>query len=363
VVRHEHNNERLPKGFIPNYFNDNPDIERLRAMQKQMEELFKLQEKELESNRNIRELERAFKLKQLERARKAEEWDKYLKLQSKVHKAPDYNRHEWRDSDGEPRLYSENAMGILHKKAQTIDLDKVGVISCGLIDFYLNDELRKHNEQMIKYGVAQAMLQNLGGGMTEAALAVREIIPSLDLLDGEGNPLKDNNWVQPHPFKRYGQPDGNYYGMDYYSVYTTSKQSKNDQKVMIITGLEFLNGYNGVAAEEVQFWRKGVKLIDRIPIPKQNNTMYKGFDKIDFVNPPTDPHEGKALDGSILSNKNNLVYHNNMMILKTAIMFKKDDLADIKFAYSGNIRRTVADHDEIKLKGWVFEALGSTVMG
>lgn len=309
-------------------------------------------------------MKKTYTHEEIERLKQEEQKLREQEILSNINLRTMLKNHERMTSgDGDITYNYEDRWKILQARAEKINLEKIGVISGGLIDFYINDKLKDYNERVIKLGCAQALLHGIAGGQTEAALVAREIMPSLDLLDGKGDPLKDNNWVQPHPMRRYGQPDGNYHGMDFYSVYTTSRASKNDQKVIIITGLEFLNGYNGVAAEEVQFWRKGVKLIDRIPITKINSPIYKGFDKIDLVNPNTDAHEGKALETALVPNTQSVVYHNNMVILNTAIMFKKDDLMDIKFAYSGNVRRTVADHDEIKLKGWVFEALGSNAMG
>ena len=230
---------------------------------------------------------------------------------------------------------SESQMAILWQKKQTIDLGRVGHLS-GLHPSLTSLDLRTLHDTMSAFAVAQALLQGIGGGQTENALSVRQIVPSFDftnpLATTADTAVDTNDWRQPalnSATDNYANATGK--EADTESIYFLSKNSKNDQKIVILYGLRAVgvgNQHSGTVTRSLQwqFWRKGVKLIDRWYIEQLNSAP------------------------------------ENFVAAVTPIMFKKDDLGEIKVVAD----TTTADankFDRLQVLGVVAEALGANSMG
>lgn len=230
---------------------------------------------------------------------------------------------------------SESQMAILWQKKQTIDLGRVGHLS-GLHPSLTSLDLRTLHDTMSAFAVAQALLQGIGGGQTENALSVRQVVPSFDFTNAAGTTTDDaivsNMWRQPTAqasTANYTLATGIESATE--SIYFLSKNSKNDQKIVILYGLRAVgvgNQHSGTVARSLQwqFWRKGVKLIDRWYIEQLNSAS------------------------------------ENFVAAVTPIMFKKDDLGEIKVVAD----MTTADankFDRLQVLGVCAEALGANSMG
>ena len=219
-------------------------------------------------------------------------------------------------------------MQILWQKKQTIDLGRVGHLS-GLHPALTSLDMRTLHDTMSAFAVAQGMLQGIGGGQTESALTVRTLIPSLDLTDATDTAITSSQWRQP--------VSGNYTtataaDADIATIYQTSRTSKNDQKVIIIYGLRAVgvgNTHSATCVKSVQwqFWRKGTKLIDRWYVEQLNSAA------------------------------------ENFVAAVTPIMFKKDDLGEIKVVPDALTPVDANKFDRLQILGVVTEALGTNSMG
>ena len=120
-------------------------------------------------------------------------------------------------------------------------------------------------DAVVRYGVAQALLDGLAS--TEEGLAVRDILPDLDLRAPDDVVINDRAWAQPS--------SGFYAVADMMSatnlggkaIYITSKNSDNDQKVLIIYGIRLVRTgpartSSKLISSAVTFRRGQVKTID-----------------------------------------------------------------------------------------------------
>lgn len=222
-------------------------------------------------------------------------------------------------------------MQILWQKKQTIDLGRVGHLS-GLHPSLTSLDLRTLHDTMSAFAVAQAMLQGIGGGQTETAITVRQLVPNLDLTNGaDDSAITLSNWRQPvSTAANYTTQLGD--DATYVAVYTTSKQAKNDQKVIIIYGLRAVgvgNTHHGTVVKSVQwqFWRKGTKLIDRWYVEQLNSAA------------------------------------ENFVAAVTPVMFKKDDSGEIRVFPDGITQVDANKFDRLQVLGVVAESLGVNTMG
>jgi hypothetical protein len=233
---------------------------------------------------------------------------------------------------------SESQMQILWQKKQTIDLGRVGHLS-GLHPSLTSLDLRTLHDTMSAFAVAQAMLQGIGGGQTETAITVRQIVPNLDLTAGDNGstvdlPIASAQWRQPSLVAtslfyaaNTGADDANYD-----SVYTTSKNAKNDQKIIIMYGLRAVgvgNIHSGTVVKSVQwqFWRKGTKLIDRWYVEQLNSAP------------------------------------ENFVAAVTPVMFKKDDSGEVRVFPDSATLVDANKFDRLQVLGVVAESLGVNTMG
>lgn len=230
---------------------------------------------------------------------------------------------------------SENQMQILWSKKQTVDLGRAGQLS-GLHPALTSLDLRTLHDTMSAFAIAQALLQGIGGGQTENALAVRALRPSdfsysVSSVDTQ---ITDQSWRQPPTLAttdNYLLATGTDAGIEVADIYNTTKASGNDQKILIIYGLRAIgvgNQHSGTVVRSIQwqFWRKGVKLIDRWYIEQLNSAM------------------------------------ENFVCGITPIMYKKDDIAAIRIVAD----TTTADankFDRLQVLGVTCLALGQETQG
>ena len=114
----------------------------------------------------------------------------------------------------------------------------------------------------MRYGVAQALLDGLS--TTEEGLAVRDIFPDIDFRGPSDFAIATlkREWVQP--------VSGTYLAANEHSqqeIYNTSKNSNNDQKVLVIYGIRLLRTGPGrtqtqLTTSSIVFRRSTVKTID-----------------------------------------------------------------------------------------------------
>jgi len=199
---------------------------------------------------------------------------------------------------------------------------------------------------MAASAVAQALLQGIGGGQTETGLSVRALIVSQDFVDQTAaieQPIVSNDWFQPPNASGSLNANSTGAGLSYYgasdgsdsavkNLYATSKNSKNDMKIIICYGLRAVgvgNVHSGtiVKSNQWQFWRKGVKLIDRWYVECLNSAP------------------------------------ENFVCAITPIMFKKDDFGLISVAPNSSIPSDPSKYDRLQVLGVCVETIGSNSVG
>lgn len=218
---------------------------------------------------------------------------------------------------------AEDAMLNLHRKKQAVDLGKLGLYS-GTHVALTGLDLRTLRDTMAAFGVAQAQINVIG--TTESGLVVRPIYHNYDLLDASGTAIASTVWRQPVS-SNYTSTDG----FTTQTIYLTDRTSKNDQKILIIFGLRAVNVGNTrtgpfLNSTQWHFWRKSTKIIDIWDIQALNSA------------------------------------HEPFIAAVTPIMYKKNDLAEIKVVANEN----AADAnkiDNLEILGIVVEGLGQNVMG
>ncbi len=224
---------------------------------------------------------------------------------------------------------SESAMMQLHIFKQKVDLAKVGLLS-GVHPVINETELRVLRDNMAQYGVAHAlMVKGIGTGI-EASLVVRPLIPSEDLLDGAGSTFASTEWRQPVTGE-YSTQTGS--EADAAPIYSTGKNSKNDQRIVLFYGLKYVGGGNfrttAVARSTMVIFKRGnVKTIDKWHIQGINSS------------------------------------ENGFLAAMTPVMYKINDIANIQMVPNLS-DPTGANNkfDKFEFLGIVVEAIGLTVMG
>lgn len=221
---------------------------------------------------------------------------------------------------------SEDAMIQLHRRKQGVDLGKLGLYS-GTHVALTGLDLRTLRDTMAAFAVAQAQINVIG--TTESGLTVRPIYQNLDLLDATNSNavIASTQWRQPPVTGNYSQTDG----ATTQAIYTTDRNSKNDQKILVIFGFRAINIGNTrtqpfLKSTQAHFWRKGTKIID-IWDYQQLNSSNESF-----------------------------------VAAVTPIMYKKNDLAEIKIV--ANTDAADANKvDGLEVLGIIVEGLGQNVMG
>ena len=214
----------------------------------------------------------------------------------------------------------------LHRRKQGVDLGKLGLYS-GTHVALTGLDLRTLRDTMAAFAVAQAQINVIG--TTESGLTVRPIYQNLDLLDATNSNavIASTQWRQPPVTGNLTQTDG----ATTQAIYTTDRNSKNDQKILVIFGFRAVNIGNTrtqpfLKSTQAHFWRKSTKIID-IWDYQQLNSSNESF-----------------------------------VAAVTPIMYKKNDLAEIKLVANTD----TADGNKVEgleVLGIVVEGLGQNVMG
>lgn len=98
----------------------------------------------------------------------------------------------------------------------------------GIYTGFTSVDVRALEDAVIKYGVAQAIADNIAGD--ESGLAVRDILPDLDLLDVNSAAITKREWRWPWS-GTYGNVETEV------TLYQTSRATDNDRKVFVIYGV------------------------------------------------------------------------------------------------------------------------------
>jgi hypothetical protein len=201
----------------------------------------------------------------------------------------------------------------------TTRMDTVGLVG-GVYTGFTSVDVRALEDSVVRYGLAQAKIDGIAS--TEEGLVVRDIIPDLDLRDGNGNAITKREWVQP--------VSGSYNTEEAEKeIYRTTTNSGNDRKIIIIYGVRETNNGPGRTASALNisaliFKRSTVKVIDIWHI-ESLDTMIEG-----------------------------------VAYSRTPILFKKNDEARIYFYPKTGAS---GSGDNLILLGKVVEAIGNNVTG
>lgn len=226
---------------------------------------------------------------------------------------------------------SSEAMMELTNKAESIDPSSIGLQS-GTYPALTEVDVRAIDQQVRILTAAQALLQVIN--TTPGGLVLRDIYVQYDFVDGAGVKITNNDWRQPWAgagTPNYSTETGNFEA-DAATVYKTSITSDYNRKVVTIYGFEIVNvgnarGYKALASNAILFKRGNVKLIDIIDLQS-----------IDTRDPP-------------------------MLILRTPIMYKAADVANIMHSPNGRDTADANKFDTLKYVGITCETLGSSQTG
>lgn len=256
---------------------------------------------------------------------------------------------------------SETQKQILYQYKKLVNLAKVGGIMTtdALLFAYDKDSYFSiYMDDIMKTGIAMTILYHIGGG-TEGDLLIRDLSPKLDFMENteiekytneygftidyhKPNRIETNEWKQVYRKENMSELSPNRYS---YYAYSTSKDVKNDQKIIIIYGIENL-GYT-IEVDEIQFWR-GTSKLEHSFIPSSIGRIQN---MISPLPRGLDMEKEKVSDGFVHPYR--MIYHNPVAFFNYPVVYKLNDLAAIKF-----IINKPGGRDFIKLRGLVFEHKG-----
>lgn len=219
----------------------------------------------------------------------------------------------------------------LTTKAESLDPSSIGLQS-GTYPALTEVDIRAIDQQVRILTAAQALLQVIN--TTPGGLVLRDIYVQYDFVDGVGTKITNNDWRQPWSgaaTPNFTTNTGDFENSSV-TVYKTSITSDYNRKVITIYGFELVNvgnarSYKSLASNSILFKRGNVKLIDIIDMQS-----------IDTRSPP-------------------------MLILRTPIMYKAADVANILHTPNGRDTADVNKFDVIKYVGITCETLGSSQTG
>jgi hypothetical protein len=293
----------------------------------------------------------------------------------------------------------------LNEAASSINLHRLGGIFT--TDTYLFDrnvdvlgKVDRYIQSIIAYPAIYAKGRLIG--QKEEEIGIRDLSPSQDLCHGrwelqlhfqndeydfasrhmrEDQKIITNQWVQDYDlFMAMAEEKMEPYNDHYvFTIYSNTLDQKIDQKVIIIYGLEFLNGFRQTLADRIEFWREGIKIELATEIDnslKFNNKWYQEFnEKVEDINMTsgyrtapvrmfdkfdnniegqTQGLKGNGLMTSDLWHPPRYIYHNQLMFFKVPLLWKTNENMSIKFHVPVSRMKTAEKHiDEIKIKGFV----------
>jgi hypothetical protein len=200
-----------------------------------------------------------------------------------------------------------------------LDYKNVNLSKLGYFGGYLKNDImpKSYDTMLVKALVAFTKMER--EKLDEYNLGVRELFPTFDLLDGDGKPFLHNGWVQYYPEDIKQKL---HYSNMYFSVYLTDKNSNNDQKIILLYGIQYLS--TPVLADTMSIWRKNTKIVE----------LYT-LDKYPTVN--------------------------QVKLFRTPLIINLNDLLDIAFSFQ-DVDEVKGKSDRIKLLGYVTEQIGRNVM-
>lgn len=152
----------------------------------------------------------------------------------------------------------------LQARKDSVDITKIG-LQGGVYGGFTTIDVRSLEDAVVRYGVAQALLDGLAS--TEEGLAVRDILPDLDLRAPDDVVINDRAWAQPSSGFYAVADQMSATNLGGKAIYITSKNSDNDQKVLIIYGIRLVRTgparqSSKLLSSAVTFRRGQVKTID-----------------------------------------------------------------------------------------------------
>lgn len=214
----------------------------------------------------------------------------------------------------------------LQAMKETIDPGRLGLIS-GPYTSITELDVRAYIDAVIRYAAAQALIDQISN--VQGGIVVRDIMPDKDLLDGSGTAITSRDWRQPVS-SNYTTVTGA--AASAVSVYTTSRTSNNDRKVLIICGLK--NVGSGPSREAA--------------ILSTNSMILKRSDV-------------KTID---IWQIECLETANNQEIYGIVpVIFKRGDDANILFVPNAKVPVSASKIDRLQIIGKIAEALGANVTG
>ena len=207
-----------------------------------------------------------------------------------------------------------------HDEINSADIGIQGGIFIGLTPI----DVRALEDNVVRFVAAQSILDGLA--TTPGGLAIRDILPDLDLRDQLNQAIIPRNWRQPVS----GGWQGAQNGATETQVYQTNKDADNTQKVVCVMGIKAINGGPTDAATAINtnsiVWkRSNSRTIDIWQI----ETVDFGQDRTAWA--------------------------------RTPVLYKKGDNARIDFV--GRSTLVSGAVDNIILVGKVGEPIGKTING
>lgn len=167
--------------------------------------------------------------------------------------------------------------------------------------------------------VSQAILDDID--TNEENLIIRNIIPHVDLLDGNGSCIDSDDWKQPVTGL---WPDLQHPSSDCLNVYSTGKNCDYERKVYLFYGIRNMNTVS--YTNRIVFMTGWVRTRDMVDVSDLTNTTY----------------------------------NNGLIAFQFPILYKRSENSTIRFYLKEHVSTC---HDNFKLLGMVCESAGHSICG
>lgn len=232
----------------------------------------------------------------------------------------------------------------LHARSQTVDMSRLGMVSVNKPKWISPQRMKAY----VQYAIAQALLDNIG--QAEDGLCVRNIYPHHDLLDGNGDQLETDEWVQPasgynaetrlHP--QPGQHRLGYATNDTtIDLYSTNMRCNNHRKVYLLYGFKNMK-YFSQPVREGEVISTQAEIGGPAEVFLTSLSIMRG--------------RVKLIDIPDLSQINEIGY----IFLQTPILYKRNDDMVIRGTTKHNAQ---GNTDNLKLQCIIAEAIGANITG